>query len=180
VQRFGQACDLGNLLGCRNLGLILHGDRGVPADRAAAATAFEKACTGELPFACTNRGELDTEGDKPDYKAAVEWFKKGCNGGDPVGCRDLGIAYLEGKGLPKGRAPAEVWLKMACEHGDGVGCRLQGMITADPAAAIAIFDRGCKARDEASCTARDKLAGGGSGSAGSGTGSGSGSGSASR
>lgn len=116
-ERFGRACELGSLLGCRNHGLFL-----APTDRAAAVAAFTRACDGGLPFACTNLALVRSE--ERDDDAAAKLLQRACDGGDPIGCRYLGVAYLEGRGLPRGTAPAKVWLEMACARGDRPACDL--------------------------------------------------------
>lgn len=130
---FRRACDGGSLLGCRNLGLMLADGRGVPVDSLGATIAFGKACNGGLGFACTNLGMLAAKlrqaaaappnANVPAATVAVALWQRGCEGGDPAGCRALGIAYLQGFGVPRGNAPASVWLKRACDGGDGRGCR---------------------------------------------------------
>ncbi|MBA2475969.1 MAG: sel1 repeat family protein, partial [Actinobacteria bacterium] len=87
-------------------------------------------------------------------------WKQACDGGDPVGCRYLGVAYLEGRGLPEGTAAAAVWLEMACTHGDGPGCRLLAGLHAagtgvprDDARAKELLARACEKGDPTACSA---------------------------
>ena len=67
--------------------------------------------------------------------------------------------YLEGRGLPRGSAPAAVWLDLACTHGDGPACRvLAGLVATgagvakDEAKAKALMEQACKQGDPSACT----------------------------
>jgi uncharacterized protein len=159
---YQQACDGGFLLACRNLGLMLRDGRGLPADPARAAKLLEAACAGKVPFACTNAGDLQillgANGGVAHHKAAVELYKQGCEAGDPTGCRQIGVAYLEARGLPRSTTAAVVWLERACMGDDGPACRILGSmmmvgtgISRDLTRGQTLLERACAARDEEGC-----------------------------
>ena len=163
---YQKACDGGYKLSCRNLGLMLRDGRGVPQDLARAETLLDKACKGNVPFACTNAGDLDAAmaqkaGGSPagHWKSAINHYKSGCDAGDPTACRAIGLAYLEGKGLPKSPSAAAVWLERACLPDDPVACRLLGvMVTqgvgvpkADVERGKQLLTRACDAKDDEAC-----------------------------
>ena len=106
LETYQKACDGGYKLACRNLGLMYRDGRGVPADQMRAGTLFDKACKGGVPFACTNAGDLDVQATR--FKSAITHYKQGCDAGDPTACRQLGISYLEGRGVPKSTSAASV------------------------------------------------------------------------
>jgi TPR repeat protein len=162
VEVYQQACDNGYKLACRNLGLMLRDGRGVTADLVRAEGLLDKACKGGVPFACTNAGDLDAvraiKGGPARYKEMVAHYKQGCDAGDPTACRQMGIAYLEGKGLPKSTSAAAMWLERACMPDDPVACRLLGImkmqgtgIPRDVERGKQLLVRACDAKDDEAC-----------------------------
>jgi TPR repeat protein len=176
-------------LACRNLGLMYRDGRGVPADLAKADALLDKACKANVPFACKNAGDLDAavaaKGNSTHWKQAINHYKAGCDAGDPTACRQLGVMYLDGKGLPKSSSAAAVWLERACLPDDPIACRLLGLMVMQGAGVPRDLDRGkqllsraCDAKDDEACRVL-KLTGGepapSDGSAADATGSASGS-----
>jgi len=162
VEVYQRACDGGYKLACRNLGLMLRDGRGVPADLVRAEGLFDKACKGGVPFACTNAGDLDAaravKGGAARYREMVAHYKQGCDAGDPTACRQIGIAYLEGRGLPKSSSAAAVWLERACMPDDPVACRLLGAmklqglgVARDAERGKQMLARACDAKDDEAC-----------------------------
>lgn len=163
---YQQACDGGYMMACRNLGLMLRDGRGVPADLERAAELLERACKGKVPFACTNAGDLDVmqasqatgAAAAAHYKRAIAHFKEGCEAGDPTGCRQIGIAYIEGKGLPRSTTAAAVWFERACVADDAIGCRVLGAMLVDGVGVPRDHKRGqelltraCDRKDDEAC-----------------------------
>jgi TPR repeat protein len=161
---YQKACDGGFKLACRNLGLLLRDGRGVPVDLARAELLLDKACKGNVPFACTNAGDLDAmlaakgTGTQARYKQSIGHYKLGCDGGDPTACRQIGIAYLEGRGLPKSPPAAAVWLERACMPDDPVACRILGAMKVQGQGVAKDLERGkqmlsraCDAKDDEAC-----------------------------
>jgi uncharacterized protein len=118
-----------------------------------------------VPFACLNAGDLDAAlaqkaagGGAARWKAAIAHYKLGCDAGDPTACRAIGIAYLEGKGLPRSSSAAAVWLERACLPDDPVACRLLGLmlmqgagVTKDLERGKQLLTRACDAKDDEAC-----------------------------
>jgi uncharacterized protein len=159
---YQKACDGGMMLACRNLGLMVRDGRGVPIDLRKAETLLDRACKGNVPFACKNAGDLDTQlaakSGAARWKLAIAHYKQGCDSGDPTSCRQIGIMYLDGKGLPKSTAAAAVWLERACLPDDPVACRLLGEmviqgvgVSRDIERGQQLLGRACDARDEEAC-----------------------------
>ncbi len=157
-----KACDAGYKLACRNLGLLLRDGRALPADLARAEALLDKACKGGVPLACTNAGDVDAmravKGGAARYKEMIAHYKQGCDAGDPTSCRQLGIAYLEGKGVPKSTSAAALWLERACMPDDPVACRLLGILRLQGAGVARDGERGrqllvraCDAKDDEAC-----------------------------
>ncbi len=162
VEVYQKACDGGYKLACRNLGLMLRDGTGVPPDLGRAVVLLDKACKGGVPLACTNAGDVDAvralKGGVTRYREMVSHYKQGCDAGDPTSCRQLGIAYLEGKGLPRSTSAASVWLERACLPDDPVACRLLGLMKLQGAGVPRDADRGkqllvraCDAKDDEAC-----------------------------
>jgi TPR repeat protein len=176
VEVYQKACDGGYKLACRNLGLMLRDGRGVPADLVRADALLDKACKGGVPLACTNAGDLDAaravKGGPGRYKEMLAHYKQGCDAGDPTACRQIGIAYLEGRGVPKSTGAAAVWLERACMPDDPVACRVLGLMKLNGTGVPRDVERGkqmlmraCDAKDDAACrTLKAAAEGAGSGS----------------
>jgi TPR repeat protein len=154
----------------------------VTADLDKAEKLLEAACGGGAPFACTNAGDLAVRRGKLD--ASIQHYKKGCDAGDAIACRHMGIAYLEGKGLPSSTSAASVWLDRGCRGDDPIACRvlgamrLQGIgVAKDEAIARSLLSRACAKKDTEACSALDSIGAGSGSNAGSGSGSSAGSGS---
>jgi hypothetical protein len=89
-----------------------------------------------------------------------EHYQHGCNAKDPTSCRQLGVAYLEGVGLPKTAGAAAIWLERACKGDDPIGCRLLGMmkydgvgVPRDREAGVRALKHACDRKDTAACDA---------------------------
>lgn len=174
VELFTKACDGGNAMACRNVGLMWRDGRGVDKDLAKAETLLEKACEGNAPFACTNAGEIhralalrDAKDREARFKKMIELYKRGCTEGDPAACRSIGIAYLEGTGLPKSPNAASVWLTQACDKAEPIACRVLGAMLIDGVGVKQDHDKGrellkraCDRKDADACALIAKMGGG--------------------
>ena len=117
VEVYQRTCDAGYQLACRNLGLMLRDGRGVTADLPRAAGLARSGVHGRRAVRVHERRRsrggaraLD-QGSRRRRRAPqqmVAHYKRGCDGGDPTACRQIGVAYLEGTGLPKSTAAAAV------------------------------------------------------------------------
>jgi TPR repeat protein len=168
---YQKACDGGYKLACRNLGLMLRDGRVVPSDLARAELLLDKACKGGVPLACTNAGDLDAvraiKGGAARYKEMIAHYKQGCDAGDPTACRQIGIAYLEGKGVPKSTSAAAVWLERACMPDDPIACRLLGIMKLQGSGLLRDVERGkqmlvraCDGKDDEACRTLKAIADG--------------------
>lgn len=162
VEVYQKACDGGYKIACRTLGLMLRDGRGVPADLTRADALLDKACKGGVPLACTNAGDLDAiraaKGGAWRYREMVAHYKQGCDAGEPTACRQIGIAYLEGKGVARSASAAAVWLERACMPDDPVACRLLGTmklagtgLPRDTERGKQMLVRACDAKDDEAC-----------------------------
>jgi len=162
VDAYQRACDGGYKLACRNLGLMLRDGRGVAPDLVRAGALLDKACKAGVPLACTSAGDLDAmraiKGGALRYREMVAHYKQGCEAGDPTACRQIGIAYLEGRGMAKSPSAAAVWLERACMPDDPVGCRLLGVmklqgngVPRDVERGKLLLSRACDAKDDEAC-----------------------------
>jgi uncharacterized protein len=161
VTVYQRACDRGYQLACRNLGMMLRDGRGVPVDVARAEALLDRACKGGAPFACTNAGDLDATRARANparFRDMVAHYKLGCDAGDPTACRQIGVAYLEGRGLPRSTSAAALWLERACVPDDAQACRLLGVLTLqgqgvakDAERGKQLLARACEAKDVEAC-----------------------------
>lgn len=159
---YQRACDANYALACRNLGLMYRDGRGVPADATKAEPLLVRACDSNVPFACKNAGDLDaslvSRFGPHRWKRAIRHYTRGCDFGDPTSCRQIGILYLEGKGVPKSSNAAAVWLERGCLPDDAVACRLLGNLVTQGVGTVRdvergreLFRRACNANDDEAC-----------------------------
>lgn len=167
VEVYQKACDGGYKLACRNLGLMLRDGGGVPADLPRAEALLDKACKGGAPFACTYAGDLDAvraikgaTRSETRYREMIAHYKLGCDAGEPTACRQIGLAYLDGKGVQRSVSTAAVWLERACVPDDAIACRVLGMMKLqgvgmprDVERAKQMLTRACDAKDDEACRA---------------------------
>lgn len=164
IEAYQKACDGNVLEACRNLGMLLRDGRGVPLDLNRAAGLLDKSCKARIPQACTAAGDLDAvraiKGGNANYREMFAHYKLGCDAGDPTACRQLGVAYLEGKGLSKSPSAAAVWLERACLPDDPIACRMLGEmklsgtgVPRDVERAKQLLTRACDNHDDEACRA---------------------------
>jgi TPR repeat protein len=125
VGLYTRACDGGSAMGCNNLGLVyLEGRSGQARDVAKAVRLLQRACD-------LNPGSM--------------------------GCTNLGFLLHQGETVPKDEVRALGLLARACDAQSWQGCYWLGEIYAgsernDPALALQVWERACKAGDQRSCT----------------------------
>ena len=85
--RFGAACDLGNALGCRNLGYVL--GRMESPDLKASLAAHSKACDLSDGRGCEAAAEVSLK--LGDSAAELGFYRRACDAGYPMGCGNLGV-----------------------------------------------------------------------------------------
>ena len=164
IDVYQKACDGGVLLACRNLGLMLRdGHGGATPDLPRAAQLLDKACKANITFACKNAGDLDAmvaaKSTPTRWKQALAHYKQGCEAGDSTACRQIGMLYLDGKGLAKSTNAATVWLERACVGDDAFACRVFGAMLVQGIGVAKIdiergkqlMQRACDAKDDEAC-----------------------------
>jgi TPR repeat protein len=109
---YRKGCDLGNALGCMNLGSRYREGRGVPHDLALADRYLDKACRLDHADACHSQGQLVlARGGVAATAEARHLFQQACTLGSGWGCRaarDLGSTMNnpEAGRHPRGEGPA--------------------------------------------------------------------------
>ncbi|MEZ4269624.1 MAG: tetratricopeptide repeat protein [Myxococcota bacterium] len=155
-----RGCETGDARACLSLGkLQLHG-LGLPADRAAAAAAFDKACALD-PWSCSGKAALLAAGgsNAGQGSAVAALLSKACTAGNASsGCRTLGDGLAAGQfGRPDAAAATSAF-DAGCAAGDPVCCTSLGERYASGQGAprqddkaVALFDRACAAGDPVAC-----------------------------
>lgn len=123
-QFYQQACEAGEMSGCRFVGTIYAaGKLGAP-DYVQANEYYKKGCTGRDAIACAALGYATAMGNgvSKDNTEARRLFKLACDGDFIVGCVNLGVLTLDGRGGPKDETEARRLFKLACDRGEPSGC----------------------------------------------------------
>jgi TPR repeat protein len=130
VGLYTRACDEGSAMGCNNLGLVyLEGRLGQARDVAKAVRLLQRAC------------DLNPRS---------------------LGCVSLGFLLHQGESVPKDELRALGLLTRACDAESWLGCYWLGEVYAgserdDPARALEVWERACKAGEQRSCTGQAVL-----------------------
>lgn len=123
---FRQACDVGNMRGCSELGRLYSYGVGVAQDERRALGLYKSACDGGDLRGCTNLGiMLDLgSGTMEDDRQALSLFRRACDEGEPLGCSLLGDMYYEGRGVGEDHRQAASLYGKSCSGGYAGGCSL--------------------------------------------------------
>lgn len=136
---FEKGCGLGDGASCYGAGLVWSGAFGGDADAERATRAFERGCQRGVAEAC---GAYANAIEASQPAVAREVREAACQQGDGGSCLAI-AARLRAEGDDVG---ADRYLEVACRD-DGRGCTVQGLrlVDSDPAAARALFEKGCVA-----------------------------------
>jgi TPR repeat protein len=107
------------------LGVAYESGRGIKQDFAEAIKWLGKAAKQGNPDAEVLLGQMceDAEGLPQDYVKAAEWYRLACEnrpdrGGTGQGCNNLGLLYLDGKGVKRNTIEAYMYFKIAGIEGN--------------------------------------------------------------
>lgn len=85
-----------------------------------------------------------------DIEELAASFKAGCGAGDVGACANLGVAYIEGAGVPRDQRRGAALLLEACDQGHSSGCVNLGRafvdgigVPLDPERAVSLFRQAC-------------------------------------
>lgn len=156
-----ERCDASDAKGCLGLGGALRAKLAVgkpSPDGERARDAFQKACDGGEPTACTALGEMEFQGIgiAKDGKGSLPHFDKACDAGDPAGCNDMGLALTQTSAAEAPRAKS--YFERACGSTSSLGCLGLGMlyrdgrgVAKDPDKAKSLFKKACDAKIAPAC-----------------------------
>jgi TPR repeat protein len=155
---FGEACRLGYMNGCFELGRSYARARGVAKDPRKAIELLAKVCDEStlLPVACSEAGYVyQSEPSVKDPAKALQLYKRACDAGSGAGCNNLGMAYVTSMGVAKDEVKAADFLMRSCELKFVTGCVNIAELALDhrggpraamnDAAITRIFDGACNA-----------------------------------
>ncbi|HJZ88282.1 MAG TPA: AgmX/PglI C-terminal domain-containing protein [Polyangia bacterium] len=161
-------CDRGIALSCSVLANELM-STGTPADKAAAAKLYARACDAGFIPACGLLANMYKYGNGvPDSPSrAAEILKRACDAGkagSAIACSDLGELLMFGVGVAKDEKRALGLNRKGCDAGFAIGCYrlgtqyLRGLgVDRDEAKAATLFERACRDGEVWSCGALGNL-----------------------
>lgn len=120
-----QACDLGELQACSDLGTWYRTGSGVEKDTKKARTLFESACTDDIHFGCEHLAWAQVDGNlgfAADAKAGFAEMSRVCEIPFPHACGSVGMMLHDGIGTEQDLAKAREKYKYACEHAEVHSC----------------------------------------------------------
>lgn len=116
----GAGCEAGDGAACTALGVVF---RDEDKDEAKAGAWYLRGCLAGDAKACPEGGLM-----APDLETAAKAFTAGCEGGDQKSCANLGICYVNGKGVDRDPAHGKELLEGACDAEIGFACQtLRGL-----------------------------------------------------
>ena len=115
-----EACEVGNVRACYDVGLSYKTGNGVEKNYAKAEKFFLIACEGGDYVGCNSLGLLYVQGRgmKVNHKKADIFWEKACKGGIVRGCYNLGVSYRNNK---KFSEAIKIFTKV-CNDNDAKGC----------------------------------------------------------
>lgn len=124
VQYFQKLADLGDVRAMTTLGLMYARGIGVPKNVPEAMKKWRSAATrshGADAGAAYNMAVVYLKGDEgvaqnPPY--ALDWMKRAAQLGHVLAQTDLGVMYMEGRGIASDDVVGAAWLVIAAERGD--------------------------------------------------------------
>jgi TPR repeat protein len=94
-----------------------------------------------------------------DETRAVAFYQRACDGGDARGCNNLGVMYMDGRGVAKDEVRAVTLFQGACDHDEAAGCSALGVaymdgrgVKKDEARAVTLYQQGCDGGNADGCT----------------------------
>lgn len=160
VQRYGVACERGELRGCSKQGFRLIENSRDPAAVKRALGLFTRACDGGDALGCSNLASFawDGEGMPRDVKKAAALAEKACTGGDAFACGTLGSLWAQGELGKKDDAKAAGLFEKACKGGSPSGCNHLGIaqfegrgVKKDVEQAMETWNGACREKNGAAC-----------------------------
>jgi len=126
---YSQACDLGTLAACNNLG-VLYSFPGVGQSFSKSNALFSRLCNSGFGPGCVNLGAANITGHGvPQSTAkAMELFEKACSLKTGVGCLTLGLMYAQAQGVEKSSPKALSYFTRACTLDDRDSCHNVGVL----------------------------------------------------
>ena len=118
IKLFKRAAKLGNAAAQYNLGMAYAcGYYGVTPDKDKALHWLKKSAKGENPMACVQVGlyYFYTVATKSAYKKAFELFNEAYRLGEEQAIINIGLCYLQGKGIKENKKEAVKCFKIAAE-----------------------------------------------------------------
>ena len=118
LKLFKRAAKLGNAAAQYNLGMAYAcGYYGLTADKEKALFWLKKSAKGENPMACVQVGlyYFYTVATKSAYKKAFELFNEAYRLGEEQAIINIGLCYLQGKGIKENKKEAVKCFKIAAE-----------------------------------------------------------------
>jgi TPR repeat protein len=172
VAEYEQSCAAGKGEDCFTLGLTYYGladheDKHLPMDLARAALMFERACALGQTDACSNLGNMYSDGDQvpKDLKRAAELYEQACDHGVKEACANLGKLLENGNGIPKDVDRAAKLYEQACQHGVNAICNHLGWlyllgqsVAKNTKLGLAALKHACESGDASSNDACDSYA----------------------
>lgn len=155
---YRRAAEAGWARGMTNIGWLYDGGRGgLPRDEREALAWFRRGVEAGDANALTAVGYMTLTGRGGlvrDAAASVEWFRKGAAAGDGQAMLFLGLAHMNGQGLPKDDAQAVAWYRKSIDAGFVRALAYLGTmyeqgrgVARDDTEALALYRRGVEAGD---------------------------------
>jgi len=119
-----QSCQSGKTANCELLGLLYRFGIGVTRDPSQALPLLTKACDGGDSRACGQLGETFAfgQGASVDSTRAIGFFENACRGDYAPSCFNAGMMYWRGIGVERQESVAYERFREACDLGFDRGC----------------------------------------------------------
>ena len=154
-----RACNAGYIESCVEWGRLNAYGIGAVRSDFIALQRFEKACTEGSVRGCARAASLKVKKDRLFASGVID-LRQACSEKEPLACHNLGLLYLEGKGIHSGKNNGLGKIKEACGLGRMNACYDLGQfylkgrfVKRNIKRASEFFRQGCQANHVKSCKA---------------------------
>jgi len=162
AELFGQACQVGHMASCFEMGQLFAQGIGVQRVPAVASQFYQTACEGGELRGCYGLGTLYESGDG-SMEQAVSFYDSACEAEYAPACSRLGDLYLRGNEvLDRNRDLGMRYIERGCDAGDMDGCVLLGqmyegtyrggrVVALNLTLAVKLYSQACESDDVSGC-----------------------------
>jgi len=161
-----KTCDLGNSIGCTNLGFLYEKGKNGTINLHKALKFYSKACDLKSGQGCHNIGRMYERGKGISFNLtkAIEFYSKACDLKNGQGCNALGLLYEKDIEVKQDYTKAKKYYEKAIEYNYSWGYNNLGLfyklgrgVPKNYTKAKELFEKGCQKKNGTACNNLGRL-----------------------